>query len=65
MIGNRQAAAEDDDADDQDRRRGIGGPVIERDGAADCLQRQERDRAQCRVGDPGGGPSPRALGGEA
>ena len=65
MVGDRQAAAEDDDADDQDRRGGVGDAVIEGDRAPDRLQRQERDRAQRGVGDPGGGPAPRALGGEA
>src|SRR5207245_77662 len=34
-------------------------------GAADRLQRQERDGADRGIGDPGGGPSPRALGCEA
>ena len=65
VIGDRQTAAEDDDADDQDGHGGIGEAVVERDGAADRFQRQERDRAERRVGDAGGGPSPRALGGEA
>ena len=65
VIGDRQAAEEDDDADDEDRRGGVGEAVVERDGAADRLQRQERDRAERGVGDAGGGPAPRALGGEA
>jgi hypothetical protein len=65
MIGDRQTAAEDDDADDQDGRGGVGDSVIEGDGAADRLQRQERNRAQRGVGDAGGGPAPRALGCEA
>ena len=65
MIGNRQAAAEDDDADDQDGGGGVGDAVVQGDGAADRLQRQERDRAERGIGDAGGGPSPRALGGEA
>ena len=65
VIGDRQAAAEDDDADDKDGGGGVGDAVVEGDGAADRLQRQERDRAQRGVGDPGGGPAPRALGGEA
>ena len=65
VIGDRQAAEEDDDADDQDGRGGVGGAVVQRDGAADRLQRQEGDRAERGVGDAGGGPAPRALGGEA
>ena len=65
VIGDRQAAAEDDDADDEDGGGGVGDAVIERDGAADRFQRQERDRAERGVGDAGGGPAPRALGGEA
>ena len=65
VIGDRQAAAEDDDADDEDGGGGVGDAVIEGDGAADRLQRQERDRAERGVGDAGGGPAPRALGGEA
>ena len=65
MIGDRQAAAEDDDADDEDRRGRVGDAVIERDGAADRLQRQERDGAERGVGDAGGRPAPRALGREA
>ncbi len=65
VIGDRQAAAENDDADDKDRRGGVGDAIIQRDGAADRLQRQERDRAQRGVGDAGGGPAPRALGCEA
>ena len=65
VIGNRQAAAEDDDADDEDGGRGVGDAVVQRNGAADRLQRQERDRAERGVGDAGGGPAPRALGGEA
>src|SRR5258708_38746446 len=65
VIGDRQAAAEDDDADYQDGRGGVGDAVIQGDGAADRLQGQERDRAEGGVGDAGGGPSPRALGCEA
>ncbi|MHC2623206.1 hypothetical protein ACVIW2_005238 [Bradyrhizobium huanghuaihaiense] len=65
MIGNRHAAAEDDGGDDEDRGRGVGDAVIEGDGAADRLEHQEGDRADRGVGDTGGGPSPRALGGEA
>ena len=65
MIGDRQAAEKDDDADDEDRGRGVHRPIIQRDGAADRLHRQERDRAERRVGDAGGGPAARALGGEA
>src|SRR6266850_2562886 len=65
MIGNRQAAAEDNDADDQNGSGGVGDAIIERDRAADCFQRQERDRAQGGVGDPCGGPAPGALGREA
>ena len=65
MIGNRQAAEEDDDADDEDGGGGVGDAVIQRNGAADRLQRQERDRAEGGVGDAGGRPAPRALGGEA
>jgi hypothetical protein len=64
MVGDRQTAAEDDDADDEDGGGGVGDAIIERDGAADRLQRQKRDRAQSGVGDPGGGPAPCALGGE-
>ena len=65
VIGDRQAAAEDDDADDEDGGGGVGDAVIQGDGAADRFQRQERDRAQRGVGDAGGGPAPRAFGGEA
>src|ERR1700676_5763547 len=65
MIGDRQAAAENDDADDEDRGGGIGDTVVERDGATDRLQRQERDGAERRIGDAGRRPAPRALGGEA
>src|SRR6202035_1727330 len=65
VIGDRQAAAEDDDTDDQDRRGGVGDAVIQGNGAADRLQRQERNRAERGVGDAGGGPAPRALGCEA
>ena len=65
MIGDRQAAAEDDDADDEDRGGGVGDAVVKRNGAADRFQSQERDRAERGVGDAGGGPAPRALGGEA
>ena len=65
VIGDRQAAAENDDADDEDGRGGVGDAVIEGDGAADRLKRQKRDRAERGVGDAGGGPAPRALGGEA
>ncbi len=65
MIGNRQAAKEDDDADDQDGHRGVGGAVIQRNGAADGFEGEKRDRAERRIGDAGGRPSPRALGGEA
>src|SRR6185312_7591217 len=43
----------------------IGDAIIQCDGTADRLQRQERDRAERRVGNAGGGPAPRALGGEA
>ena len=62
VIGDRQAAAEDNDTDDEDRRGGVGDAVIEGDGAADRLQRQERNRPESGVGDAGGGPAPRALG---
>ena len=61
MIGDRQAAAEDDDADHQDGGRGIGDAVVQRDGAADRLQRQERDRAECGVGDARCRPAARAA----
>src|ERR1700682_2661106 len=46
-------------------RGGVGDTVIKGNGAADCLQRQKRDRAERGVGDAGGGPTPRALGCEA
>src|ERR1700704_2243516 len=65
VVGDRQAAAENDAADDQDGRRGIGDAIVKGDRAPDSLQRQKRDRAQSGVGDAGGGPAPRALGGEA
>ena len=65
VIGNGQAAAENDDADDQDRGGGVGDAIVKRNGAADRFQGQERDGAKGGVGDAGGGPSPRALGGEA
>ena len=65
VIGDRQSAAKDDDADDQNGRGRIHRTVVERDGAADRLQRQEGNRTQRGVGNAGGGPSPRALGGEA
>src|SRR5712692_6942971 len=62
MIGDRQTAAEDNDADDEDGRGGVGHAIVKGNGAADRLQGQERDRAQSGVGDPGGGPAPRAFG---
>src|SRR6266852_2491941 len=65
MIGDRQTAAEDNDADDEDGRGGVGHAIVKGNGAADRLQGQERDRAQSGVGDPGGGPAPRAFGREA
>ncbi|MGY3528432.1 hypothetical protein ACVISU_001200 [Bradyrhizobium sp. USDA 4452] len=65
MVGDRQSAQEDDDADDQDRGRGVHRTVVQRDGAADRLQREEGDRAERGVGNASGGPAPRALGGEA
>jgi hypothetical protein len=65
VIGDRQAAAENDDADDENGGGGVGDAIIKGDGAADRLQRQERNRAQRGVGDAGSGPAPRALGGEA
>ena len=65
MVGNRQAAKEDDDADDQDGGGGVGCAVIQRNRAADRFQRQKGDRAEGGIGDAGGRPSPRALGGEA
>ena len=65
MIGNRQATAEDNDADDEDSGRRIGDAVIERNRSADGFQSQERDRAERGVGDAGGRPAPGALGGEA
>ena len=65
MVGNRQAAKEDDDADDQDGGGGVGGAVIQRNRAADRLQRQKRDGAKGRIGDAGGRPAPGTLGGEA
>ena len=65
VIGDRQTAAENDDADDEDGCGGVGDAVIKGDGAADRFQRQERDRTESGVGDAGGGPAPRALGCEA
>ena len=65
MVGDRQSAAEDNDADDQDRDGGVGGAIVKGDGAADGFQRQKRVRAQRSIGDAGSRPSPRALGGEA
>src|SRR6266550_5146178 len=65
MIGNRQAAAEDNDTDDQNGGGGVGDAVIKGNGAADRLQRQERDRAQSCIGDPCSGPAPGAFGREA
>ncbi len=41
VIGDRQTAAENDDADHEDGGGGIGDAVFERDGAADRLQREE------------------------
>jgi hypothetical protein len=61
IIRDRQSAAEDDDADHQDRCRGVGHAVIDGDGAADGLEGEKRNGAQCRVGDPRGGPAPGAL----
>ena len=65
MVGNRQSAAEDDDADDQNGSSGVCRAIVKRDGSADGFQRQKRDRAKRSIGDAGGRPSPRALGGEA
>src|SRR5262245_35892580 len=65
MIGNGQAAAENDDADDEDRGGGVGHAVVQRDGAADRFQRQEGNGAEGGVGDAGSGPSARAFGREA
>src|SRR5260370_16615766 len=65
VIGDRQTAAEDNDADDEDGRGGVGHAIVKGDRSADRLQGQERDRAQSGVGDPGGGPAPRAFGREA
>jgi len=39
MVGDRQPAAEDNDADDQDGGGGVGDAVIDGDGAADRFQR--------------------------
>ena len=65
VIGDRQSAAEDDEADDEDGGGGVHRAVVQRDGAADRFQRQERDRAERGIGDAPGGPAARALGREA
>src|SRR5258708_27939713 len=65
MIGDRKREAEDKASDDEDGGGGVGHAIVKGNGAADRLQGQERDRAQSGVGDPGGGPAPRALGREA
>ncbi|MGY4283598.1 hypothetical protein ACVWXO_002818 [Bradyrhizobium sp. LM2.7] len=41
IIGNRDAATEDDGGDDEDRGGGVGDAVVEGDGAADGFQGQE------------------------
>src|ERR1700733_15261315 len=65
MIGDRQTATEDNDADDENSGRGIGDAVIERDRAADRFQGQEGNGAERGIGHAGRGPAPGALGGEA
>ena len=65
MIGDRQAATEDNDADDENGGRGVGDAVIERNRATDRLQSQEGNGAERGIGNAGRRPAPGALGGEA
>ena len=64
VIGDRQAAAENDHADDEDGGCCVGETVVQRDGAADRFQRQERDRADRGVGNARRRPAACALGRE-
>ncbi len=64
VIGDRQAGEEDDHADDRDRQGRVGEAVVERDRAADGLERQKGDRANSRIGDPQGRPAPGVVRGE-
>ena len=65
VIGDRQPGEEDHATDGEDGDHRIGHPVIDRDRAADRLEREKRNRADGGVGDPQARPPARALRGEA
>ena len=52
VIADRQAGGEDQQPHRQNRRHGVGEAAAQRDGAADRLEREKRDRAEGGVGDP-------------
>jgi hypothetical protein len=61
VVADRQAGEEGDQSDRENRPEGVGESVVQRDRAADRLQREERYRAERGVRDPELGPAPEAA----
>ncbi|MNE88719.1 hypothetical protein D3C80_1860500 [compost metagenome] len=65
VTADRQADEQHDDRRCHDGEKGVGRAVGEGDCTTDRLQRQEGDRADCRMRDTAGRKPARALGGKA